>query len=101
MNNREFFQCQRCGKIFSEVHKIGSTFGGLLDITRHAEEKICPFCGGRVIWVDQFGVPISPYKRAEWEREWHSKMALFWAIIAIVFLLLGLGLLKLLGWLMK
>lgn len=82
----EIQKCRKCGKVFSEVYRTGPSMIGI-GIWRHADEKICPVCGGPVIWVDERGVPLSPYKRME-EAKRHLRLGCFWAIVAIIGLII-------------
>jgi len=61
----EFQKCQTCGRTFARFDRSGAPVGGMGDLMRHADEKRCPSCGGRVIWVDDRGSPMSAYKRME------------------------------------
>lgn len=53
------------------------------DIMRHSDEKICPHCGGQVIWTDTDGAPMSPYKRMQ-DANRHLRLGCLYGIIAII-----------------
>ncbi len=65
------------------IDRTGPSIGGLGDIMRHAEEKMCPRCGGRVIWVDDSSSPMSAYKRME-EANCHMRLGCLWVIVALI-----------------
>jgi len=64
----EFQKCQKCGKTFARVDRSGTPFFLTGDTMRHVGEKMCPSCGGRVIWVDESGFPMGGYRSQERDR---------------------------------
>ena len=79
----EFQRCQKCGTTFTRIDRTGPSIGGMGDIMRHADEKMCSRCGGRVIWVNDSGSPMSAYKRME-EANRHMKLGFLWGIVALI-----------------
>ncbi|MGD0294281.1 MAG: hypothetical protein ABSB30_10530 [Terracidiphilus sp.] len=86
---REIQKCRRCGHVFCEIERSGPSPVGLGHISLHAGEKLCPRCGGPVVWVDESGSPLSAYKRLE-EANWHQRQGcLLLAIIVLLGLILS------------
>jgi DNA-directed RNA polymerase subunit RPC12/RpoP len=79
----EFQKCQKCGTTFTRIDRTGPSIDGMGDITRHADEKMCPCCGGRVIWVDDSGSPMSAYRRMG-EVNRHMRLDCLWGIVALI-----------------
>jgi hypothetical protein len=79
----ELQKCQTPGKVFSQIERTGPSIGGIGEIMRHSDEKVCPNCGGPVIWVDYKGSPLSAYKRME-EANRHLRLGCIGGIIALI-----------------
>lgn len=79
----EFQKCQKCGRTFARFDRTGPSIGEMGDIMRRAGEKVCPSCGGPVIWVDDGGSPMSPHKRME-EANRHLRLGILWGIVALI-----------------
>ena len=79
----EFQKCQKCGRTFAQLDRSGSSIGEMGDIMRRADDKMCPICGGRVIWVDDSGSPMSAYKRME-DANRHLRLGCLWGLVALI-----------------
>lgn len=91
---REFQKCQKCGKVFAQIDRTGASIGGIGEIMRHSDEKVCPSCGGTVVWVDDGGSPLSAYRHIE-DANRQLRLGCLWGIIALLgFLLLYYFVLK-------
>jgi ribosomal protein S27AE len=80
---REIQRCRKCGHVFAKIDRSGPSIGGMGDIMRHSDDRVCPRCGGSVIWVDEGGSPLSAYKRME-EANRHLRLACLWGAIALI-----------------
>lgn len=79
----ELQRCQKCGQVFDQIDRTGPLTGGIGELMRHADEKVCPSCGGRVIWIDDSGSPMSAFERME-EANRHMRLGCLWGIVALI-----------------
>ena len=79
----EIQKCRRCGKTFSKISQTGRSIGGMGEIMRHSEKKICPNCGGQVIWIDESGAPLSAFQRME-DMNRNLRLGCLWGIAVII-----------------
>ena len=79
--------CYKCGREFASTQVDATTFHSFGRIERIVDKKICPDCGGTLLWVDENGMPLD----REWAVKHHFKMAALWAIPVLI----GIGLLVL------
>jgi len=91
---KEFQKCQKCGKVFARIDRTGPSIGGIGEAMRHSDEKVCPSCGGPVIWVDDSNSPLSAYRRME-EANRHLRLGCLFGVVAVIgFLILYFLVLK-------
>jgi len=82
-----FRECQKCGKIFEKIEISSPIQESIIigQIVRPSDKKVCPNCGGSVIWVDEKGSPLNDYNY-RWieEDNRHRGVDYIWKIIALI-----------------
>lgn len=80
-------KCLKCKRMFARYERTGPSPNWMGDAARRTDVKTCPSCGGRVVWVDDDGLPLSDLERMD-DAKRHLMLGCLWGVVSLVGFLL-------------